>query len=887
MAISKVTEQELDPALQLALEKAANIDVTLQQFYEGIMQEVSRVNRLADNSRRNADPLGAYPDGITIMRINIEGMGFPHDFGVVVTHKSGSYGFQIFSNNSADTGGFPIWFIRSWLPAISQWTEWDHTETAAGAQAKADEKVDASGDTMTGFLTLHANPVNPMHAATKDYVDSVLEGLDVKSSVKVATTGALAVASSTSTRLTLSSALSSIDGVALSAGDRILVKDQTDARQNGIYHYISSTVLDRTEDADSSEKVTPGMYVFIEAGTAHSDSGWVLTTNGTITLGSTNLSFVQFSGAGQITVQNGLSKNGNTLSIADTGVTPGIYTKVTVNSRGQATSGGLLTETDIPSLGASKIGSGVFGIARIPTGTTATTVALGNHTHALQDLSNVVLASVTAGQFLRFTGTEWANEVMTAADIPDLDAAKIVSGAFHVDRIPSLPASKITSGVFNIARIPTGSTSTTVALGNHTHSGYEDRMEDIEQTRPEIPIGMEGQVAFVDQDYSNQMELDYLVTEVMAVDNDTDLAGAKEVFVSNKDIFDKWSRFSHNSTANQPADPNEITQWRYDEVNDLVITTVNSATYIGFYSDKKYDNYVHQARLTSSNSDDDLIGLLIAFAVDQNGREHTLSAVRTRAGIFPEWGIIYNHARSDAKVIANGTSLLSVLSGNQGWSLVPNGTVVRVHRQGDIIEATTSEMDSLQLNPNTKLTVDLTSDPVLSVFRGPQPYGYTSYSQLDSTYRDIYFSDAANVIYDIRTGDVWVANATGNYAIDASKSVADLGKGRILSNAVTGKMFFVRNDGKVVSLGSKSFRKNIVLAAGDKLTIDAHAEFGPNVNARNLMVQATVKDTDLASPTYGMFINSEAVATVAKDDRYIVVVNEYSTALEFDVVVMR
>lgn len=900
--ISKVTKQELDPKLKIALEAAESIEETLQVFYEGIMQEVSRINRIADNSRRNADPLGAYPDGITIMRINTTGMGFPADFAAVVTNKAGSYGFQIFSNNSANANGFPIWYIRSWMPEVSKWTEWDHTETAAGARDKADQKVAKVGDTMSGYLTLHANPVNPKHAATKDYVDSVVEGLDVKSSVRVATTGQLSVSSTTATRLTLSSALTSIDGVVLNVGDRILVKDQSDQKQNGIYQYVSATVLDRTEDANSTGKVTPGMYTFVESGDINSDSGWVLTTNGAIALGTTGLHFVQFSGAGQIKVENGLSKDGNTLSIANTGVSPGTYTKATVNSRGQVTSGGQITEEDIPSLGASKINSGVFNIARIPTGNTSQTVALGNHAHALQDLSNVILTAVATGHILRYNGSNWVNALLAAADIPNLDASKITSGVFDSAKIPLLAASKIASGVFDIARIPTGETSTTVALGNHKHTDYEQknaeqdqRLNRIETDRPEVPFGMEGQVPFISSNNSNQMKVDYLVAEITAVDNDTDLASAKEVFTSNIEIFNKWGRFSHSETA-QPADVSELTEWRYDSVNDLVICTINSNTYIGFYSDKKYDTYVHQATMASADADDDDIGLLIAFAVDANGKEHTLSAIRC-ANLNQEhtivngenynWAIIYNHRQSNAKMIANGTSLLTTQVASKSWSTMPNGTTIRIHREGDIIEAVTSEFDSLTLNENTKLTVDLKSDPVLAVFRGPQSYGYTSHSQNQSTYKNIYFSDASNVIYDIRTGDVWVADSNGNYTIDTGKSLSELGKGRILSNSSTGKMFFVRNDKEVIPIGRTSIRENVSIAAGGKHTIDAHTKFGPNVNARNLLVQATVKDTDSSSPTQGMFINSEAVATVGKDDRYITVVNQYITALEFDIVVLR
>ena len=141
---------------------------------------------------------------------------------------------------------------------------------------------------------------------TKEYVDAVKTGLDIKDSVRVATTAAI----------TLSSPGTSIDGITLTSGDRVLVKDQSTASQNGIYIFNgSSSAMTRATDCDSDAEVTSGMFTFVEEGTANADSGFVLTTDGSITVGSTSLSFSQFSGAGQITAGDGLSKTGNTLDV--------------------------------------------------------------------------------------------------------------------------------------------------------------------------------------------------------------------------------------------------------------------------------------------------------------------------------------------------------------------------------------------------------------------------------------------------------------------------------------------------------------------------------------------------------------------------------------------
>tara|TARA_R110001592_G_scaffold121512_4_gene327196 strand:- start:918 stop:2612 length:1695 start_codon:yes stop_codon:yes gene_type:complete len=147
---------------------------------------------------------------------------------------------------------------------------------------------------------------------SKEYVDAVKTGLDFKDSVRVASTG----------NLTISGPGATIDGISLSSGDRVLLKNQTTASQNGIYSWNgAASAMTRTTDADTNAEVTSGMYVFVETGTANSDTGFVLTTDGSITVGSTSLSFTQFSGAGQIVAGDAMSKSGNTLNVNDDNIT--------------------------------------------------------------------------------------------------------------------------------------------------------------------------------------------------------------------------------------------------------------------------------------------------------------------------------------------------------------------------------------------------------------------------------------------------------------------------------------------------------------------------------------------------------------------------------------
>ena len=151
-------------------------------------------------------------------------------------------------------------------------------------------------------ITNLADPTSAQDAVTKSYADALTSGLDVKESCKVATTA----------NITLSGT-QTIDGVAVSADERVLVKDQSTGSQNGVY-LCKSGSWSRASDFDSDTEVTSGAFTFVEQGSVNADAGFVLTTDGTITVGTTALSFTQFSGAGAITAGDGLQKSGTELS---------------------------------------------------------------------------------------------------------------------------------------------------------------------------------------------------------------------------------------------------------------------------------------------------------------------------------------------------------------------------------------------------------------------------------------------------------------------------------------------------------------------------------------------------------------------------------------------
>lgn len=339
-------------------------------------------------------------------------------------------------------------------------------------------------------ITGLADPTADTDAANKKYVDASRTGLDAKESVRAATTA----------NITLSG-VQTIDGVSLVAGNRVLVKNQTAADENGIYVVVNGGAWTRATDADTDTEVTSGMFTFVEEGTVNKNTGWVLSTANPITVGTTALTFVQFSGAGVLTAGNGLNQTGTTLSVV------GTANRIDVTSSGVNISTNYVGQSSITTLGTISTGTwnaSTIAVNRGGTGLTAVVnnsylrgngggyqfrtpaevltdigAAASSHTHTLGDLSNVSVGGALSGQILSFNGTNWVNAPAPAGSLAGLSDTDIDTpadnhilqyvGSSWVNRTLAAAgiaaashthsAGEITSDRFVMARMPTSATA--------------------------------------------------------------------------------------------------------------------------------------------------------------------------------------------------------------------------------------------------------------------------------------------------------------------------------------------------------------------------------------------------------------------------------------------
>jgi hypothetical protein len=212
--------------------------------------------------------------------------------------------------------------------------------------------------------------------------------------------------------------------------------------------------------------------------------------------------------------------------------------------------------------------------------------------------------------------------------------------------------------------------------------------------------------------------------------------------------YRQWTKFSHRvSTEAQPASQTEANYWRYVVDDDQVECELASDSYSGFISSEYFDRYIHDTTLYSTVATTGSLAVVLAFAVDSYGREHTLSAVRGLGSVNNQrsWSIVYNYLRTDSWVIYDGSESAPFgpeqppFADPYTWASTRAGTRVYVERAGDIFTVKCSQFNTLPIDELTTLTVNLTLDPRLAVFRGPCRVGYAAHNQRLARFKNIRF----------------------------------------------------------------------------------------------------------------------------------------------------
>lgn len=298
-----------------------------------------------------------------------------------------------------------------------------------------------------------------------------------------------------------------------------------------------------------------------------------------------------------------------------------------------------------------------------------------------------------------------------------------------------------------------------------------------------------------------------ILNEGMIVLNTSDLDKCKNNAPSFQEVFNSWKKFSHLNGVDN-AKPTEMSAWTYSEEDNTVVQPLNTESYCGFVSPKSYSNYDITVRLYSTGSDDDVIGMVAAFATDSDGKEHTLSFLRTpwnNTGIY-KWVCKVDHCTYDIGIttynqyiLVDKTNAITVPSDSSaGWNTttIGSGTIVNMTRNGNIITGTCSQFNSSTLDSNTTITIDLdalsATYPILNIFKGASSWGYSTFSQPNSMYENISVTDPDGYIFDISNNQVLQYNSSSKTweAISSVTPIDTIGAGRMSYNKVTGKLFY-------------------------------------------------------------------------------------------------
>lgn len=316
--------------------------------------------------------------------------------------------------------------------------------------------------------------------------------------------------------------------------------------------------------------------------------------------------------------------------------------------------------------------------------------------------------------------------------------------------------------------------------------------------------------------YSGSSELfssvaDIILGNVAIVENPTDLTkqlAARESFLS---VYNSWQRIAMtgNNLAGLPA---ELTGWTYDSAADAVKSTINSSSLIGLYSpDQISGDYVFEVEVSSTNADDDFIGLGLGLA-QYGGKMRNLSLMRSASISGASLQLVYDYGQPGAVVLAQITGLVTPPT---GWANYTGIVKVMVRRVGNVLYISTT-------NPGTaylpEVSYDLTARETTKMFAGPVNLGYTSFSQLGATWKTLRRTGANPAIAALHTQQLHVWNGTA-YALSATPIKDVVLRGRFYRNNLMSRTYFCPASGTAIKItdSAATFEPTSALAQRGRL----------------------------------------------------------------------
>lgn len=269
---------------------------------------------------------------------------------------------------------------------------------------------------------------------------------------------------------------------------------------------------------------------------------------------------------------------------------------------------------------------------------------------------------------------------------------------------------------------------------------------------------------------------------------------------------------THNECVNSNVHTSNA--WSYIASPDRLYNASNASSFIGFLSGLQFKDYNLEAVVSSADTDDDAIGLIIA-STEVSGTVHTLTALRTQGGQQPTqgWAIVHRTNNAITRIFGAKSVGGTHQNGSQGDRLGWNGrnSRIRVERADNIVKAYTSTWGTggvaNALDPASEIVIDL-SDVAnnLTQFQNPQYYGYGTISQLGTTFAEISFTTPTaapdpSYIYDLMNNTVYIKNVSGGYTLmNGVQAYSTIGFPKKVKNIETQKEFMIDSAGGYTEL---------------------------------------------------------------------------------------